>query len=91
MTNGQRCHGLTILDDHSRFSLCLDAKENERWAGTKASLDLSLIHIFSFCFRKRQGVLLFLDIPIVPFYACEKRNIRAGLLKNGGKIRRVRL
>ena len=39
MTNGQRCHGLTILDDHSRFSLCLDAKENERWEGTKASLD----------------------------------------------------
>lgn len=39
MTNGQRCHGLTILDDHSRFSLCLDAKENERWEGTKASLN----------------------------------------------------
>ena len=34
-TNGQRCHGLTILDDHSRFSLCLDAKENERWEGHK--------------------------------------------------------
>ena len=39
MTNGQRCHGLTILDDHSRFSLCLDAKENERWEGKKASLN----------------------------------------------------
>ena len=36
--NGTRCHGLTILDDHSRFSLCLDAKENERWEPTKASL-----------------------------------------------------
>ena len=36
--NGQRCHGLTILDDHSRFSLCLDAKENEQWEPTKASL-----------------------------------------------------
>lgn len=38
MTNGKRCHGLTILDDHSRFSLCLDAKENEQWKVTKASL-----------------------------------------------------
>ncbi len=36
--NGQRCHGLTILDDHSRFSLCLDAKGNEQWEPTKASL-----------------------------------------------------
>lgn len=38
LCNGQRCHGLTILDDHSRFSLCLDAKENEQWIPTKASL-----------------------------------------------------
>ena len=38
MGNGKRCHGLTLLDDHSRFSLCLDAKENEQWAPTKASL-----------------------------------------------------
>lgn len=36
--NGLRCHGLTILDDHSRYSLCLDAKENEQWAPTKESL-----------------------------------------------------
>lgn len=39
MTNGQRCHGLTILDDHSRFSICLDAKSDEQWQTTKASLD----------------------------------------------------
>jgi len=38
MGNGQRCHGLTLLDDHSRFSLCLDAKENEQWTPTKSSL-----------------------------------------------------
>ena len=38
LSSGSRCHGLTILDDHSRFSLCLDAKENERWEPTKASL-----------------------------------------------------
>ena len=39
MTNGQRCHGLTILDDHSRFSICLDANEDEQWETTKKSLD----------------------------------------------------
>lgn len=39
MTNGCRWHGLTILDDHSRFSLCLDAKENEQWKPTKNSLE----------------------------------------------------
>lgn len=39
LTNGQRCHGLTILDDHSRFSICLDAKNDEQWETTKASLD----------------------------------------------------
>lgn len=30
MTNGQRCHPLTLLDDHSRFCLGLQACENER-------------------------------------------------------------
>ena len=39
LTNGQRCHGLTILDDHSRFSICLDANEDEQWQTTKKSLD----------------------------------------------------
>lgn len=26
--NGQRCHPLTVLDDHSRYSLCLQACQN---------------------------------------------------------------
>lgn len=30
MESGQRCHPLAILDDHSRFCLCLDAKADER-------------------------------------------------------------
>lgn len=38
MANGERCHPLTILDDHSRFSLCVQAKENERYEGVKSSL-----------------------------------------------------
>lgn len=38
MDNGERCHPLTILDDHSRFSLCVQAKENERYSGVKNSL-----------------------------------------------------
>ena len=37
MKNGLRCHPLTVLDDHSRFCLCVDAKENERYAGVKES------------------------------------------------------
>jgi len=27
---GQRCHPLTVLDDHSRFLMCLKACENEK-------------------------------------------------------------
>ena len=34
---GNRCHPLTILDDHSRYCLCIDAKENERFEGTQES------------------------------------------------------
>jgi len=37
MQNGQRCYPLTMLDDHSRYCLCIDAKENERYDGTKKS------------------------------------------------------
>jgi len=37
MPGGQRCHPLTMLDDHSRYCLCIDAKENERYEGTKES------------------------------------------------------
>ena len=32
MANGQRCYPLTILDDHSRFSLCLHANSGTNYA-----------------------------------------------------------
>lgn len=38
MMDGKRCHPLSVLDDHSRRLLCLDAKKNERWEGVKGSL-----------------------------------------------------
>lgn len=37
MRDGKRCHPLTVIDDHSRYCLCLDAKENERHEGVKES------------------------------------------------------
>jgi len=37
INNGNRCHPLTIVDDHSRFCICADAKDNERYEGTKES------------------------------------------------------
>lgn len=39
MLNNNRCHPLTLLDDCSRYSLCIDAKDNERWNGVKSSLE----------------------------------------------------
>lgn len=39
MCDGNRCHPLTIKDDHSRNLLCLDAYGNEQWVGVKGSLD----------------------------------------------------
>lgn len=39
MLNNDRCHPLTILDDHSRYSLCIDAKSNEKWLNTKSSIE----------------------------------------------------
>ena len=33
-----RCHPLTVLDDHSRFSVCLKACDNERTDTVKDSL-----------------------------------------------------
>jgi transposase InsO family protein len=33
LQDGSRCHPLTVLDDHSRFNLCLDAKPNEQAQG----------------------------------------------------------
>lgn len=37
MGNGERCHPLSIIDDHSRFCLSGDAKPNEQREGTKES------------------------------------------------------
>lgn len=39
LCNGVRCFPLTILDDCSRFSLCINAKDNERWLPAKACLE----------------------------------------------------
>jgi transposase InsO family protein len=38
LQSGQRCHALTVLDDHSRFNLVLDAADNERTATVQAAL-----------------------------------------------------
>lgn len=38
LTDGTRCHPLTISDDHSRRLLCLDAYDNERWPSVQGSL-----------------------------------------------------
>lgn len=35
--NRQRCHPLTMIDDHSRFCLCIDAKEGQRRDGVLVS------------------------------------------------------
>jgi transposase InsO family protein len=52
MTNGQRCHPLTVLDDHSRFSLVLNACANEctqtvrthlTWAFKRYGLPLKIL------------------------------------------------
>lgn len=39
MLDGNRCHPLTMKDDHSRNLLCLDAYDNERWDSVKRSLE----------------------------------------------------
>jgi transposase InsO family protein len=39
LTEGMRSHPLTILDDHSRYCLCLDSKEDEQRTGVCASLE----------------------------------------------------
>lgn len=39
MCDGNRCHPLTIKDDHSRNLLCLDAYDNEQWSSVKGSLN----------------------------------------------------
>ncbi len=36
--NSERCHPLTVLDDHSRYSLCLQACRNEQTSTVQAQL-----------------------------------------------------
>jgi len=38
-TDGIRCHPLTVIDDHSRYALCVDAKRNEKYEGVAASFE----------------------------------------------------
>ena len=38
LSAGGRCHPLTVLDDHSRFNLCLQALGNEHTHGVQAAL-----------------------------------------------------
>ena len=39
LENGVSCHPLTMLDDHSRFSLCLAACDNEQGSTVRGHLD----------------------------------------------------
>lgn len=39
MNNGSRCHPLNVLDDHSRFGLCVDALNGETFQDVKPSFD----------------------------------------------------
>jgi transposase InsO family protein len=39
MKNGERCHPLNIIDDHSRFSLCSDALSTEEYGGVRESFE----------------------------------------------------
>jgi len=41
LTNGGRCHPLTILDDHSRYDLCLEACANEQAITVQQRLELT--------------------------------------------------
>lgn len=38
LTNGRRCHTLTVIDDHSRFALCVAACSDERTETVKSKL-----------------------------------------------------
>jgi len=40
----RKCYPLTILDDHSRYNLCLDAHDRISWVKTKESLAKSFCH-----------------------------------------------
>ena len=39
MKNGHRCHPLNIIDDHSRFNLCIEALEGETFEQVKPTLE----------------------------------------------------
>jgi transposase InsO family protein len=39
MKDGKRCYPLTVLDDYSRYSLCVDAKANEQRQGVTESFE----------------------------------------------------
>jgi len=41
LVNGNRCHPLTILDDHSRYGLCLEACANEQGRTVQNRLQLT--------------------------------------------------
>jgi transposase InsO family protein len=41
LANETRCHPLTILDDHSRYNLCLEACANERGSTVRERLELT--------------------------------------------------
>lgn len=43
LLNQTRCHPLTVLDDHSRYSICLEAKENQQGEGVFAILKRLLV------------------------------------------------
>jgi transposase InsO family protein len=41
LANGARCHPLTVLDDHSRYDLCLEACANEQGSTVQGRLELT--------------------------------------------------
>jgi transposase InsO family protein len=41
LNDGSRCHPLTVLDDHSRYDLCLQACANERGSTVQGRLELT--------------------------------------------------
>lgn len=41
LANGGRCHPLTVLDDHSRYDLCLQACANEQGSTVQRRLELT--------------------------------------------------
>jgi len=44
LNSGGRCHPLTVLDDYSRYSLCLQAYDNERLETVQQGLTMAFQH-----------------------------------------------